>query len=421
MLRLVVLATTLLSGPALAASNQTNGGGCCTVFFILLFVYIFRSGGADWLRSIGAAAIPGIFGWFIWRDRALGTGSRWVALIFGSLQVFFFLLGVLGALLMPAMLARVNPLAAEPSKPIDLSKIPEDESLGLHPLSTITSDPPGAKVFVNGQERGKTPLETPLAAGQANEVRVELAGYFPGTQAQMPNAREHLTFAFILKASAQLKVTSEPPGARVLSGTSQLIERTPGTALNLEVGEAEIVVLLDGYQPLRQKLSLATGETLLEVALLPGVKISVATTPDKADLFVDGAWVGLTPRDVFVAPKGKHTLEVKKEPFAPVKKVFASVSKPSTFTVKLVDTGRVEARQTLARARVRYDKVNLALEKIQYKVEHTYTVPPRLERERDALERDMEKAAGALEQAEAALKAIEESRPAEPPPPETDP
>ncbi len=418
MLRLVVLTTTMLSGLALAApTQQTNGGACCSLIFVLLFVYIFRSGGADWGRSIGAALLPAIFGWFIWRDRALGSGSRWVALISGALQAFFFLLLVVAAIAMPAMLARANPLGTAEPRPIDLSAIPEDESLGLHPLATITSDPSGATVFVNGQPRGKTPLETPMTAGQSNEVRVELPGYFPGTQSQMPNAREHLVFAYILKVSAQLVVSTEPPGARVISGVNQLLERTPGTAHHLEVGPTEIVVLLDGYQPQRQTMELVAGETRLEIKLLPGVKISVASTPDKADLFVDGAWVGQTPQDVFVGPQGKHTLEVKKEPFGPARKIFASVSKPTTFNVKLIDVERVAARQNLARARARYDKVNAALEKAQYKVAHAYNLPPGLERDRDALERDMEKAATALEQAEAALKAIEETRPVEPPPP----
>lgn len=413
------------SGLALAAANRgSSGSACCTLIFVGLFLYIYRSGGADWLRCLGAVLFPGVFGWFIWRDRELGTGSRWVALIFASLHAFSLLSGVVifilvkGGALDRMLLPNLPFTSDAPGKPVDLTNVPEDKSLGLHPASSIITDPPGAKVFVNGQERGKTPLETPLAAGERNEVKVELADFFPATQFRSPNAREHLDVSFTLKAAARLKVSSEPPGARVLAGTKEVLARTPGNTAPLDLGETEILVLLDGYQAHRQTVRLPTGDTALEVSLTPGVKLAVTSTPDQADIFVDGAWLGLTPADVFVAPKGKHAVEVKKDTWAPAKKVFASVTRPVSFAPKLVDTGRVRAQQAVTREQARYDEVNQALEKLQWKIEHMEYPPDSLERQRAALERDMEKAAGALERAEAALKAVEEMRglpsPAEP-------
>ncbi len=90
--------------------------------------------------------------------------------------------------------------------------------------------------------------------------------------------------------------------------------------------------------------------------------------------------------DVDVAPKGKQTPGVKKEGWALVKKVFASVTKPTVFKVKLVDAERVAVVGAVARARARYDKV-----------------------------------ATALEQAEAKLRAVDESRGRSAPPRETEP
>jgi len=423
MSRLVALAITLLSSVALAATReQSGGGGCCTLIFVLIFVAIYRSGGTDWARSVGAAMFPGIFGWLIWRDRGLGGGARWVALIFASLQVFFFLLGVIAAIALPSLLKRAADAANVPalSKPsdVDLSKIPEDPSLGLHPLSTVSSVPTGALVFVNGEERGRTPLETPMTAGQSNEVRVELAGYFTSTQAQTPNAREHLVFHFNLKEAARLQLETTPPGARVLIGTDVVLERTPGLAKNLETGDTELLVVRDGYQPLHHALKLPSGETSLALTLEPGVKIAVGSTPDQADVLVDGTWLGRTPLDVFVSPKGKHTIELKKEPFAPVSKTFTAVKKPTSFRPKLVDVERGSALQAVAKARARYDRVNDLLEKLQTKIEQMQNPPPKLERQRASLEVDMEKAAGALELAEAKLKELDEQRGTPPPAPE---
>jgi hypothetical protein len=426
--RLLAVAFTLLSSLALAAPNrQAGGGGCCSLIFIILFVSIFRSGGADWGRSIGAAVFPAIFGWFIWRDRGLGTGSRVFALVTAALHVLGIVAavglavgaasGALGKVPLPGATAE------EEKKPIDLSKIPEDESLGLHPLSTITSDPPGAKVFVNGKDRGKTPVDVPLAAGENNEVKVELTGYFPATQTRMPNARENLTLSFTLKAAARLKVKSEPAGARVMAGMKEVLAHTPGASVPLEPGETEVMVLLDGYQAHRQLVALPAGDTELEVTLSPGVKLAVGSTPEKAEIYVDGLWVGLTPAAVFVAPKGKHVVEVKKELYAPAKKVFASVAKPTSWSPRLVDTARVKAQAAVTKCRARYDKVNLALEKVQTRISHMANVPPALERQLASLDLAMEKAAVELEKAEAELKVIDDERPGSrpPPPPETDP
>ncbi len=422
----MALALTVSSGLAMAATREQSGGGCCTLLFVLLFVAIYRSGGTDWVRSIAAAAFPGLFGWFIWRDRALGAGARWVALIFACLQVFFFLLGVIAAIALPQVLARAAAAAnsAQQSRPsgVGSSTIPEDPALGLHPLSTVTSVPPGAQVFVNGQLRGRTPLETPMTAGQGNEVKVELGGYFSQTQSQTPNAREHLVFSFNLKEAARLELETTPPGARVLVGTEQVLARTPGVAQPLEPGELELLVLLDGHQPLRHSQRLPSGETRLALTLEPGVKIAVGSTPDQADVFVDGAWLGRSPLDVFVSPKGKHTLELRKEPYAPVSKTFSAVKKPTSFRATLVDVERQAAAQAVAKARARYDRVNDALEKLQTKIEHRQTVPARLERQLAGLEREMEKAASALEAAEAKLKEVEEAHgtPAPTPAPEDD-
>lgn len=416
MLRLLRLSVTLFSGLALAAPGRetTGGGGCCSLLLIIVLTNVYRSGGTGWGLSVGSAVFPGLFGWFIWRDREIGGGARWTALIMASLHVFGLLLGALAVALAPTMLARMNPVATTTDErkaaPIDLSNVPEDPALGLHPPAFITSDPSGAKVTVNGEARGKTPLETPLNAGERNEVKVELDGYFAATQSASPNARERLNFNFTLKTAARLKVTTEPPGARVVVAQKEVLAKTPGTTAPLEAGSSEVLIVLPGHQPHQQTIELATGVTELEVTLQPGVKIAVTSTPDRADLFVDGQWFGVTPIDVYVSPKGKHTLEVKKEPWAPAKKVFTSVPKPTVFAAKLIDTERVAAQQAVTRARARYDKVNAALEKLQTKLDQMLNPTAKLEAQRAQLEKDMEKAAGTLDQAEAALKAIEESR-----------
>lgn len=418
--RLALLAFTMVSSVAFAAApsmSSGSGGGCCSLLISALFIYIYRSGGADWLRSIAAALFPGLFGWFIWRDRALGNGARWTSLVFASLQVFFFSVGIVVALAAPALVRSLNPVASyQPSPlPTDVSTLPEDPALGLHPVATITSDPSGGKVFVNGVETGKTPLKIPLNAGERNQLKVELAGFFTDEQTGTPNAREQLSMHFTLKSAATLTVTSEPPGARVLAERQVVLEKTPGTTPPLEVGQTELLVSLPGHQTARQQLVLTRGQTTLHVVLVPGVKIAVTSEPAQADIFLNGQWQGLTPAEIYVAPKGKQTLEVKKEGWAAAKKVFASVVRPTLFKVKLVDTERVTAQGAVARARARYDKTDAALEKVQARLAKSLNPNPKLEQTRLALDREMEKAATALEQADAKLRTLEDSRGRPPP------
>lgn len=476
--RLLAVGVLLSSGLAFAAQRESAGGGCCSLILIGLFVYIYRSGGTDWLRSLGAAAFPGLFGWFIWRDRSLGTGARWVALVTAVLHVFFVLLGIVAAVVLTGAVARMNPDPLSPGEKVVLYRdglvrrcaashpkvvceciaekanarderdrkelafnlqkgsldewlratrkaceaanpvaepaqapVKEDDTLGLHPKSRITSDPTGATVFVNGEERGKTPLDTALTAGQNNEVKVVLSGYFTEFANRQPNAKEHFDLRFTLKAAAQLDVKSTPPGAKVWVGLKPVLARTPGLSESLDPGESDVVVSLDGYQAHSQTMTLVTGLNPLEVTLEPGVKVSVSSTPSEGEVFVDGKLVGVTPLDVFVAPKGKHTVEVKKESWAPAKKVFASLTKPTVFEARLSDTGLVLAQRALATARVKYERAEAALVKHQQKMERAYGAQlKKLEKGLPPLERAMESASAALEKADAEVKRIEEER-----------
>lgn len=416
--RLLVLLTSVTATAAFAASQRELGGGagCCSLFFIVLVAWVYRSGGVDWARTIFALLLPGVFGWFIWRDRAYGLAARVLALVSALLQVLSFLAGLglalFGLHLLQAATARVTGTQDAPrvSKPVDLASVKEDPSLGLHPPATITSDPPGARVFIDGKERGVTPLETALEAGRQQEIRVELDGYFPAQQVRSPNARERLDLRFTLQAAARLEVKTTPPGARVYVGRKLVLASTPGITGPLEAAESAVLVLREGAAPVSMKLPLEVGTRPLELELPPGVKVSVATKPEGADVFLDGQWLGVSPTDVFVAPTGKHTLEVQKAPFAPARRVLTAPKKPTRVDLVLVDVERIARSRAVEKARARYDALNAALEKAQDKFEHTEHPTAKQERQLDQMERDMTKAAAALEEAEAKLKDLLEQR-----------
>jgi hypothetical protein len=416
--RLLVFFTSVTATAAFAASQRELGGGfgCCSLFLTGLLASVYRSGGVDWGRTVGTLLLPGVFGWFIWRDRAISLGARVLALVSALLQVLSFLVGLGVALFGPHLLqaatARVTGAQDAPrfSKPVDLASVKEDPTLGLHPPATITTDPPGARVFIDGKERGVAPLETSLEAGRRQEIRVELDGYFPAQQARSPNARERLDLRFTLQAAARLEVKTTPPGARVYVGRRLVLAATPGLTGPLEAGETAVLVLGEGAVPVAMKLPLEVGTRPLELELPPGVKVSVTTKPEGADVLLDGQWLGVSPTDVFVSPKGRHTLEVQKAPFAPAKRLLTAVKRPTRVDLVLVDVERLALSRSVEKARARYDALNATLEKAQDKFEHTEHPTAKQEQQLDAMEREMTKAATALEEAEGKLKDLLELR-----------
>ncbi|MFO0594945.1 MAG: PEGA domain-containing protein [Myxococcaceae bacterium] len=468
---LVALAPFFVLADVALAANGAGGGGCCSLVWVVLFTAAYRGGGVDWPLALGTAFLPGIFGWFIWRNRDYSTGARVLALVMAILHALFFVLGLIAAAfagqMLKAKIAEVAGISAFDTRAQFIGRCAEQSptrvcsciadaaqdrtesdrltlasgkeagplaawleaqrqecatktglpavggvDVGVFPTSKVDSEPPGARVFVNGEERGKTPLETKLAAGKNNEVRVELDGYFPDSQFRMPNANEHLTLTFPLKPAAIVKVTSTPPGARVLVGMKEVLAKTPGRTAPLEKGETELLVVLDGYQPHVEKVDLPLGESSLEVQLTQGIVLTVTSAPEAgAEVWVDGQLVGLTPASIAVASKSKPTVEVKKEGWGGAVKKFGPMTKPQTFAVTLVDVERKAANAALARARARYDKANAALEKQQKKMEFMNNPPAKLVKELEKLEKVMEGAAAELEKAELALKQIDEERP----------
>jgi hypothetical protein len=485
------IALLVLGSTAAFAADRgrsAGGGGCCSVVWAAILVWIFRAGGADWVRAVAAAILPGAFGWFIWKDEDLGAASRWVALILAILQIigllaalalFIFAGAIASSMTGPQLdldqrrelfeqgftrrcVARgasqeVCTCVAENARKLDDSdrkqlafdlqqrslakwlettqkaceagkpppkdlpprSVPtgKDDPLGLHPLSSVSTDPPGATVFVNDEKRGVTPLETPLTATERNVIRVEQEGFFPDSTERTPNANEHFTLNFTMKRGATVKVTSEPAGARVLVGGKVVLAKTPGTTSLLESDVTELVVALDGYQPVSERKLLSAGENELHVALTGGTKVSLKSTPPAA-VSVDGLAVGQTPLDVWLDPKKKHELTFTAEFRSPLTKTLKSVPRPTTLDVKLVDGERAGLLKRVAKAQAKYDALDAKLEKLQAQIERARGDTTALEKKRAPLERDIEKAATELEKADAALKALDEARGTPPPAPE---
>jgi formylglycine-generating enzyme required for sulfatase activity len=185
---------------------------------------------------------------------------------------------------------------------------------------SITSEPSGATVRIAGAERGVTPLELQLPAGNY-PVELHLAGFKPWTTDVQVRANEPLTLGPIRLGlpDAKLAVRSTPAGANV-SVAGVYRGRTP-LQLELRPDIAHTVALsLAGYRPLSQTVTLKPGEERTLSLALEGVfgEVTVKAQPVDAELFVDGQSRGAANQQLKLVTR-EHTIEIRKAGFAPYK------------------------------------------------------------------------------------------------------
>jgi len=126
----------------------------------------------------------------------------------------------------------------------------------------VRSDPAGALVLTNGVSTEET---TPITLEQLlpgdYRVRLELAEHTPAeeTVTLAPGEGKRITFT-LRSNNASLRITSNPPGALVLTNGVSTDETTPILMDQIPAGEYRIKLVLDGYLPAEKILKLQAGE-----------------------------------------------------------------------------------------------------------------------------------------------------------------
>jgi len=194
--------------------------------------------------------------------------------------------------------------------------------LSLEPVTGLVlmqSEPPGAEVRIEGADRGRTPLlVTDLTPG-TYRVQLSHAGYLPKeidlrVQDRIPmRIRESLT-----SDSATLALSSHPPGASVvLNGMAA--GTTPCTLDRIPGGESTLELVLEGFQPYRQALNLAAGETAELTAVLDPVpaRLTLVSLPPAARAYLDDQFRGRTPLTIEALAPGAYRVRIEQEGYEP--------------------------------------------------------------------------------------------------------
>jgi eukaryotic-like serine/threonine-protein kinase len=144
-----------------------------------------------------------------------------------------------------------------------------DQRLSLESLAKglyITSDPPGADVFINGaKQSGQTPVTLPLAAGQYNLV-LRLQGYDPyvgGVQVK-ENSQTQINTKLNERTNnhiAWAQVRTDPAGAEVFVDGTSTGRFTPAR-VEIPAGMHTLTLKLSGFQPAKRTVSASEGGTV---------------------------------------------------------------------------------------------------------------------------------------------------------------
>jgi hypothetical protein len=183
----------------------------------------------------------------------------------------------------------------------------------------VQSNPSGVRVFVDGVDRGRTPVRVAVAAGSHI---LELRGrgvprVIPLNVAAGSEVSQYLEFADALP-TGQLSVASQPAGAKVLidgahRGVAPLMvtDLTPGT---------HVVELQANGATARHTVIVQAGGTaslVVPIGTVAAGPVSgwvTVTAPFSLEIREDGRLLGSTESDRIMMAAGRHELELSSEP-----------------------------------------------------------------------------------------------------------
>jgi hypothetical protein len=184
-------------------------------------------------------------------------------------------------------------------------------------LLVVTTQPPGARVIVDGQAQEET---TPTAlrglkAG-GHEIAVEKAGYATVARHLGVAAEERQALDLVLPpTSRRVEVVSVPPNATLYIDGNLVPGTTPLTVSLTEEDFHEVRVERAGYETANRALKPEDRETIVTLSMQPERQprgTLLVDSQDVAEVWVDGVSTGMnTPTLGFRVGEGEHVIELR--------------------------------------------------------------------------------------------------------------
>jgi sugar lactone lactonase YvrE len=195
-------------------------------------------------------------------------------------------------------------------------------SVTLEPLlgsMAVSSSPSGAKVYLDGEPKGQTPIEISQVSVGNHQLRLSLRGYrdWMDQVAVEPGGRVSRQVALALMAG-WVWVASEPAGATATID-GRLIGQTPLERIELPAGEHRLNLVKDRFASADATFTVADNdETRLAYTLdQTSFMVDINSQPTAARLYIDGTLRGATPLKALDLPVGEHKIKLFKNRYAP--------------------------------------------------------------------------------------------------------
>jgi outer membrane receptor for ferrienterochelin and colicins len=184
-------------------------------------------------------------------------------------------------------------------------------------LVTVTTDPPGADVYLDREDlgsRGRSPQTLATSPG-SHKVKVKLEGrHAAEADVTVYKGGSKKVALKLTPVVGGVEISGTPVGAQVRETADGPVLGTLPATLTFPPSQRLFVISAPGYNPLQLLVTVKPDETAsLKATLLPlpppTGKVVVTANRENALVRVDGKDSGFTPT-VLVLPVGKHEVEV---------------------------------------------------------------------------------------------------------------
>ena len=185
---------------------------------------------------------------------------------------------------------------------------------------SVTSNPDGASIFLDGKELGETPFEGNIDIGSHTVLLKKQ--WFQDYEAQINVGMDEKTFILSDLSAVEepapmngtLFVTTTPEDAKV---GLLLAEEDKKNGVQLNAGLYVVEISREGYIDKRSEIELKPGET--QKIAIPLQKkpthgdLTVLSTPPDVSVKIDGKLVGTSPHEITGLKSGPHLVQLHKE------------------------------------------------------------------------------------------------------------
>lgn len=186
----------------------------------------------------------------------------------------------------------------------------------------VATDPPGARIFVDGVERGETPASLSLPAGK-HDLFLYKPGLLPvRKQVDWAPGDRPIYNERLREQQGGLVVIIDPPGTEVLFD-GRLLGQSPLAFENLPAGSHVIELRKPGFTTERETIELGAAPRELAMRLDgPPVGLFIEAEPGSR-VFLDGSFAGeVTGQTLSLrARAGSHELRIERNGFASVQQI----------------------------------------------------------------------------------------------------